>query len=76
MTDTRCGKCRHYAELKEPFHYEKDGYKEGVTVFGFCGKNVTKTFFLYPVYLPDGGVCKEFKGKKNIRSEADGTKAD
>lgn len=61
MAETRCGQCEHYAELKTPFHYKLAGYPDGVTVYGFCGKNaraIVSTFF--PVYLPDGGVCKVF----------------
>lgn len=74
MAETRCGGCKHYAELKEPFRYKKDGYKEGIIVFGFCGKNAPKTFSLYPVYLPDGGVCKDCVRKVKARVTDDGTR--
>ena len=60
---TRCEQCKLYAELKEPFHYEKLGYPEGVTVYGFCTKDIKRLQFFYPVYLPDGGVCKAFVKK-------------
>ena len=67
QSDTRCSKCAHYAELKSPFHYEKNGYPIGVTVYGFCGKQAIKMFSFYPVYLPDGGICKEFKKRKVVK---------
>lgn len=61
--ETRCDGCRHYIPLAEPFHYEKSGYPQGVTVYGFCSKDVTRNFAFYPVYLPDGGICDAFKPK-------------
>lgn len=61
MSKARCERCKYYAKLKAPYHYEKDGYKDGVTVYGFCTKNA-KLFSFYPVYIPDGGVCKDFCG--------------
>ena len=64
-TETRCEKCKHYAALAVPFHYVKDGYPVGVTVYGFCAKDAKSRFVFYPVYLPDGGVCKDFKKGRN-----------
>lgn len=64
MKESRCEQCTYYAKLEAPYHYEKDGYKGGVTIYGFCAKNVAVTFSLYPVYIPNGGVCKAFKQKK------------
>lgn len=61
---TRCGNCQNYAALAEPFHYEKAGYPEGVTVYGFCTKDAKARGVFYPVYLPDGGICKIFKGRR------------
>ena len=66
---SRCSQCGFFVELKAPFHYEKEGYPEGVTVYGFCSKDVTRNFYFYPVYLPDGGICKSFKklsGKRGV----------
>lgn len=61
--ETRCDHCKHYLPLGEPYHYEANGYQDGVTVFGFCGKNAG-LFRFYPVYIPDGGVCKDFSAQK------------
>lgn len=63
MSETRCGQCKHFAQLAVPFHYSKDGYPDGITVHGFCAKDVQRSFNFYPVYLPDSGVCKAFKKK-------------
>lgn len=55
---TRCGQCKNYAVLHKP----KDG------VHGFCFKNFRGgQGTAYPVYLPDGGTCKQFakRGKKD-----------
>lgn len=64
MAEIRCERCAHYAKLENQFHYDKDGYKEGVTVWGFCAKDVKRSFHFYPVYVPDGGVCKDFKQRR------------
>lgn len=62
---TRCEGCKFYLPLTEPFQYEKTGYPQGVTVYGFCAKDAAWRGSFYPVYLPDGGVCKSFqKGRK------------
>lgn len=55
-----CEQCRLYAKLQEPFHYEKLGYPDGVTVYGFCTKDINRLHSFYPVYLPDGGSCNDF----------------
>lgn len=55
---TRCGQCKHYAVL----HEMRDG------VYGFCFKDFRAgQGTAYPVYLPDGGACKQFsrRVKKN-----------
>lgn len=63
---TRCGQCQHYAELKEPFHYEAEGYPVGITVYGFCGKSAEPAInHFFPVYLPDGGVCNDYMKKRS-----------
>lgn len=69
MIEANCEKCKHYAKLEHPFQYAKSGYPDGVTVYGFCGKNATKSFSFYPVYIPDGGACKEFKQRGGLRSD-------
>lgn len=73
---TRCDGCANYAGLKEPYHYEKEGYPQGVTVYGFCAKNVRSMFSFYPVYLPDGGVCTAFKKRRLLAesNRSDGSK--
>lgn len=72
MKECRCDRCAHYIKLEVPYHYEKDGYPDGVTVYGFCAKDVRRNFAFYPVYLPDGGVCKAFKHKGGAKSTSDG----
>lgn len=67
MEATRCDRCKHYAKLEEPYHYDAHGYPEGVTVYGFCGKSAKATFAFYPIYIPDGGVCKDFSRKKGVK---------
>lgn len=38
---------------------------EGIFVYGFCFKDVQEKYGdAYPVYVPDGGVCKSFERKK------------
>lgn len=64
MKECRCEQCAYYVKLEEPYHYEKDGYKDGVTVYGFCVKDVRRNFCFYPVYLPDDGACKAFMRKR------------
>lgn len=68
---TRCGMCQNYLELAEPFHYEKSGYPEGVTVYGFCAKDARSRGGFYPVYLPDGGKCITYRKKKEAKSSHD-----
>lgn len=71
MKEVRCEQCTYYAKLETPFHYEKDGYPDGVTVWGFCAKDVKRSFGFYPVYVPDGGVCKEFMRKSTRNTSID-----
>ena len=67
---TRCSQCQLYAELKEPFHYDAPGYPEGVTVHGFCSKdNSPWVSKFYPIYLPNGGVCKSYIKKQGGKNE-------
>lgn len=68
--ETRCGRCQFYAELKEPFHYDANGYPDGVTIYGFCAKgNSPLVSRFYPVYLPNGGVCKSYLKKEENKYE-------
>lgn len=61
MGEHGCGQCRHYIELQEPYRYDKAGYLDGVTVYGFCAKAVIARGVFFPVYIPDAGACKDFK---------------
>ena len=61
--ETRCDHCKHYLQLGEPYHYEVNGYRDGVTVFGFCCVKATM-FIFYPIYIEDGGVCEYFSASK------------
>ena len=57
---SRCGQCEKYSALHTP---KEIG--EGVFVYGFCFKDLRKNYgSAYPVYVPDGGVCKSFVKKK------------
>lgn len=65
MAKSRCEQCEHYLELKTPFHYELEGYPNGVIIYGFCAKNGRSRVNTYhPVYIPDGGVCQSFSERK------------
>lgn len=67
MHETRCERCKYYAISEEPFHYDSNGYPDGITVYGFCGKDARNRYVFFPVYQPDGVACKSFiriKGKK------------
>ena len=61
MSEARCEQCKYYIKLGIPYCYKQKGYKNGVTVYGFCAKDVERLFSFYPVYLPNGGVCKAFQ---------------
>lgn len=61
MSEARCEQCKYYIKLGIPYCYKQKRYKNGVTVYGFCAKDVERLFSFYPVYLPDGGVCKAFQ---------------
>ncbi len=67
--ECRCERCKYYARFETPYHYEYREYPDGITVYGCCGKDAARSFSLYPVYLPDGGVCKAFKKKSGIKAE-------
>lgn len=62
-----CKLCEHFAEFKEPFHYEALGYEEGVIVYGVCYKNC-KNHICFPVYITDSGYdCTGLKKKKDVK---------
>lgn len=57
---SRCGQCEKYSTLHTP---KEIG--EGIFVYGFCFKDLRKNYgSAYPVYVPDGGVCKSFVKRK------------
>lgn len=57
---SRCGQCKKYSVLHNPREIG-----EGIFVYGFCFKDVQEKYgAAYPVYVPDGGVCKSFERKK------------
>ena len=58
---SRCGQCKHYGALHEARKLEG-----GSILHGFCFKDFKDGHrSAYPVYLPDGGVCKQFKKSSN-----------
>lgn len=57
---SNCDLCRHYVPLAAPYHYDKPDYPDGVTVHGFCAKDLSRGAW-YPVYLPDSCACKSFQ---------------
>lgn len=71
MKECWCEQCAHYVKLESPYHYEKDGYPDGVTVYGFCAKDVRRNFYFYPVYIQNGGVCKGFMRKSARNTSID-----
>lgn len=57
---SRCGQCKKYSMLHNPREIGED-----IFVYGFCFKDVREKYgTAYPVYIPDGGVCKSFERKK------------
>lgn len=69
MHETRCERCEYYAKSEEPFHYDSNGYPDGITVYGFCGKDARSRYVFFPVYQPDGVACKSFICKKGKKRE-------
>ena len=60
-----CTTCKHYAGLAQPFSFEKAGYMQPVTVYGFCSKDTRARGCFYPVYIPDSGSpCKAHVKKR------------
>ncbi len=62
-----CKACKHFAEFKEPFHYDAPGYQDGVTVFGVCFKRCNN-YICFPVYIVEGGHnCTDFRKKPKVK---------
>lgn len=58
---SRCKKCKFYEPLHKPRRIRESTY-----IYGFCFKDFhADSGSIYPVYLPDGGVCKEFTEGKD-----------
>lgn len=69
----RCEECKKYAALHSPRKVDEHNY-----IYGFCFKDYHVSYgSTYPVYIPDGGVCKAFekspKEKKEYEYEIDPT---
>lgn len=56
---SRCERCGNYGALHEP------KVINDTCVYGFCFKNFCNLGSVYPVYIPDGGVCKSFAERKD-----------
>lgn len=62
---SRCGQCRHYGVLHKPRNIKDD-----MQIYGFCFKDIRENYgSIYPVYIPDGGVCKGFIKKKEEKED-------
>lgn len=54
---SRCDSCKKYSALHRPRKVDDQNY-----IYGFCFKDCHGSYgSVYPVYLPDGGVCKAFE---------------
>lgn len=54
---SRCNECKKYDALHKPRKVDKENY-----IYGFCFKDYNSNYgSVYPVYIPDGGVCKSFE---------------
>lgn len=53
---SRCDSCKKYSALHQPRKVDDQNY-----IYGFCFKNYGNYGSTYPVYLPDGGVCKAYE---------------
>lgn len=53
---SRCDSCKKYSALHQPRKVDDKNY-----IYGFCFKDYHGDYGSeYPVYIPDGGVCKAF----------------
>lgn len=61
----RCEQCKYYGVLHTPRIVKDD-----IRVYGFCFKDLHENYgSAYPVYVPDGGVCKSFSKKKEEKED-------
>lgn len=64
---TRCDSCKKYSALQNPRKAGEENY-----IYGFCFKDYHVGYgAAYPVYVPDGGVCKAFEKRIKIREVQD-----
>ena len=62
---SRCRQCKKYGVLHKPREIA-----DGIFVYGFCFKDLHEKYgSAYPVYISDGGVCKEFDKKKEEKDD-------
>ncbi len=62
---SRCGQCKNYSVLNKPRKIKDD-----IQVYGFCFKDFRENYGnMYPVYIPDGGGCKDFIKRSDKREE-------
>ena len=61
----RCDECKKYAGLHKPRKVAEQNY-----IYGFCFKDYHVSYgSTYPVYIPDGGVCKAFEKSSKEKYE-------
>ncbi len=68
---SRCDECKKYSGLHKPRKVDEQNY-----IYGFCFKDYHVNHgSTYPVYIPDGGVCKAFEksAKEKYEYEIDPT---
>ena len=59
---SRCSQCKKYGVLHTPMKIA-----DNIFVYGFCFKDLHENYgSTYPVYIPDGGVCRSFDKKESI----------
>lgn len=62
---SRCEQCKHYGTLHTPRII-----KDEIRVYGFCFKDLRENYgSAYPIYIPDGGVCKSFSKKEEKKED-------
>lgn len=60
-----CGECKKYGVLHTPREIA-----DGIFIYGFCFKDFQRSYgSIYPVYIPQGGTCKEFDKKKEEKED-------
>ena len=59
---SRCDECKKYAGLQRPRKVDEQNY-----IYGFCFNDYHVNYgSTYPVYIPDGGVCKALRSLKVV----------